>query len=118
MGRKKKNPGYDAAKIRNEMMELVAELYSSNDMNGKQKNNLSLRAVAEELDISVSKVVKLLITGGYYTSDLYEQVIDLYEAGNSVETIQKRLGISRVTVHSYLPYRKCIYNAKETSLNA
>ena len=42
----------------------------------------------------------------------------MFDSGESIADIQDKLGISRATVHSYLPYRKGIYNAKETSLNA
>lgn len=77
-----------------------------------------MRCAAEELEISVSKVVKLLISAGEYTSDMSERVMKLTEAGKSVADIQGELGISRAVVHYYLPYKKGIYKAKETCLNA
>jgi hypothetical protein len=35
-----------------------------------------------------------------------------------IPEIQKSLNISRASVQAYLPYKKCVYNAKELSLNA
>lgn len=32
--------------------------------------------------------------------------------------MQKSLNISRASVQAYLPYKKCVYNAKELRLNA
>ena len=99
-------------------MEITLKLCEAGGKETDKKRNISLRSIAEELDISVSKVVKLLITAGAYTSDLTERIGEMYEVGESISDIQNELGISRATVHSYLPYRKGIYNAKETSLNA
>ena len=42
----------------------------------------------------------------------------LYNSGETIPEIQKSLNISRASVQAYLPYKKCVYNAKELSLNA
>lgn len=34
-----------------------------------------------------------------------------------ISKIQISLNISRASVQAYLPYKKCVYNAKELSLN-
>ncbi len=119
MGRYKKRPGYDQERIQNQMIKIASELYHP-ELNKSDNDNkkTSLRNVADELDISVSKTVKLLITGGAYTSDISNRVLSLYTDGHTIHDIQKILGVSRATVQSYLPYKKGIYNAKETSLNA
>ena len=140
MGRTKKKPEYDPERIQNEMIEIVQSLYCwevsddladediddvPGDITGHHVGNLrksdskrSLRSVADELGISMSKVVKLLITGGIYSSDMAKTVNELYASGKTVQEIQNELGVSRATVHSYLPYRKGIYSTKETSVNA
>ena len=120
MGRKKEKADYNPERIQQEMMDITVKLYKTGNIvdDSKQVKSVSLRFVALELDISVSKVVKLLIFAGEYTSDMSERVMELYEAGKSVADIQEELGISRAAVHYYLPYKKGIYNAKETSLNA
>ena len=71
-----------------------------------------------ELDLSVSKVIKLLITGGVYDSDICRDINRLYNSGRTVAEIQKKLHISQATVQAYMPYKKGVYNAKECSRNA
>ncbi len=109
MGRPRKNPDYDPDKIQKELIELTVQLY---------KKNYSYRNIAMELNLSVSKVIKLLITAGEYTSDICDQINRLYEAGKSIQEIQTELEVSRATVQAYLPYKKGIYNANKSSLNA
>ncbi|MBR4344193.1 MAG: hypothetical protein IKP88_16090 [Lachnospiraceae bacterium] len=109
MGRKRLKPEYNPEKIMKELIDIVKELYFKGD---------SYRQIAKNLDMSVAKVIKLLITGGVYYSDLCRKINKLYDSGKTVSEIQKSLNISRASVQAYLPYRKCIYNAKELSLNA
>lgn len=42
----------------------------------------------------------------------------MYQSGKKIPEIMKLTGLSRASVHSYLPYTKGIYNAAEISLNA
>ena len=109
MGRKRLKPDYNPEKILKELIDLTKELY--------YKEN-SYRQIARELELSVSKVIKLLITGGVYYSDICRKINKLYSSGKTIPEIQKSLNISRATVQAYLPYKKCVYNAKELSLNA
>ena len=109
MGRPRKNPEYDPQQIQNELIKLTVDLY---------RKKYTYRDIASELGLSVSKVVKLLVTGGVYTSDICDRINFLHEFGMSVQEIQAELGVSRATVQAYLPYKKGIYNAKESSLNA
>ena len=109
MGRKKLKPDYDPKKIMQELIDITKELYD---------RKLSYRQIARELDLSVSKVIKLLITGGVYSSDICRRINLLYASGKTIPEIQKSLNISRASVQAYLPYKKCVYNAKELSLNA
>ena len=109
MGRKKLKPDYDPRKIMQELIDITKELYD---------RKLSYRQIAKEIDLSVSKVIKLLITGGVYSSDICRKINQLYASGKSILEIQKSLNISRASVQAYLPYKKCVYNAKELSLNA
>ena len=124
MGRKQIKPNYDPEKIQNELVEICRSLCIGDDVcygregGSSHSVNASLRKAADELGISVSKVVKLLITGGYYSSDISERIASLYGLGKTIPEIQAELEVSRSTVQSYLPYKKGIYNAKEVSLNA
>ncbi len=57
MGCKKLKPNYDSKIIMQELIDITKELF---------KSRKSYRQIARELDLSVSKVIKLLITGGVY----------------------------------------------------
>lgn len=118
MGKARKKPDYDPEKVRNEMIELVIQLYTDEPDGVINKKRRTLGSIADELDISISKVVKLLITGGVYMPGMAKQVNMLFASGMTVEEIQSQLGVSRATVQTYLPYRKGIYSAKDTSVNA
>ena len=109
MGRKRLKPDYNPKKIMQELIDITKELYD---------NGNSYRQIARELDLSVSKVIKLLITGGVYSSDICRKINKLYSSGKTIQEIQKSLNVSRATVQAYLPYKKCVYNVKELSLNA
>lgn len=78
----------------------------------------SLRTLASELNMTPLKLRKLLITAGVFTSDICEEVNALHQQGKKLEEIMEITGLSRASVHSYLPYTKGIYNAEELSLDA
>ena len=78
----------------------------------------SLRSLADELNISLLKLRKLLITADVFTSDICTEINDLHQSGKKIPEIMKLTGLSRASVHSYLPYTKGLYNAAEISLNA
>ena len=111
MARPRKKPGYDAEKVRNDFFQEMAECY-------KESSKVSLRDVAAEFDITLLKVRKVLITAGVYATDTSEQVQNLKVQGKTIPEIMEITGLSRASVHSYLPYIKGIYNAKEASLDA
>ncbi len=118
MGKNKKKPDYDPEEIRREMINMVKVLYSEGNKKSPDKRRSTLSSISEELGISISKVVKLLVTGGVYMPEMARRVNELYDSGLTVQEIQQKLSVSRATVHSYLPYRKGIYSAKDTSVNA
>ena len=73
----------------------------------------SLRLLAAELNISLLKLRKLLITADVFTSDTCTEINALHQLGKTIPEIMKLTGLSRASVHSYLPYTKGIYNAAE-----
>lgn len=115
MGRPKKKPEYDSEKIMEQFMNCIAEAYMSG-AGGESAN--SLRQISEQFSITLMKARKILITAGVYHTELSDQVISLRENGKSVSEIMQETGLSRSSVHSYLPYTKMIYNADELSLYA
>ena len=108
-GRPKKKPTYNSELQFEKFLQKLREAYEESD---------SLRMLAAELNISLLKLRKLLITAGIFTSDICTQVNELHQAGKNIPEIMELTGLSRASVHSYLPYTKGIYNAEEISLNA
>lgn len=119
MPRPAKRPGYDPAAIMKELQDSAVELYQKSDaFNTGSKDTQSLRRIGDELGLNPIKVRKLLITAGVYRSDIAEMVIALYRAGKTIPQIMEQTKLSRSSVHSYLPYTKIAYNAKECSVTA
>ncbi len=108
-GRPKKKPEYNPELQFNNFLQELRDVYEEAD---------SLRSLADELNISLLKLRKLLITADIFTSDICTQINDLHQSGKKIPEIMKLTGLSRASVHSYLPYTKGIYNAAEISLNA
>ena len=71
-----------------------------------------------EFGITALKARKLLITAGVYSTALSRQVAELHASGVEISRIMKITGLSRASVHSYLPYSKIPYNLDELSANA
>lgn len=115
MGRKKKNPNYDADKIFKEYVDAVTDFYQTKTASGR---NMSIRAAADEFGTTILKIRKILITAGAFQSETSDQVQELHKDGKTIQEIQQELQLSRASVYSYLPYVKTIYNAKEISANA
>ena len=77
-----------------------------------------LNAVAAEFGITSLKARKLLITAGVYSTALSRQIAEIHSDGAKIEQMMKITGLSRASVHSYLPYTKIPYNLAELSVNA
>lgn len=112
MARLKKKPNYNPDTIMQELINEVSQLYLESG------TKASIRQIADEFEMTPLKIRKLLITAGVFTSDICEQVQALSRSGESVPEIQRITGLSRASVHSYLPYSKIVYNAEKISQNA
>ena len=108
-GRPRKKPEYNPELQFNNFLQELRDAYEEAD---------SLRSLADELNISLLKLRKLLITADAFTSDICTEINDLHRSGKKIPEIMKLTGLSRASVHSYLPYTKGLYNAAEISLNA
>ena len=115
MGRTKKKPGYDQNRIMEQFQNCIVEAYTSGVADG---SGISLRQVSEEFGITLMKTRKILITAGVYHTENSEQINLMREQGMSITKIMKATGLSKSSVHSYLPYTKMIYNVDELSLYA
>lgn len=116
---KKKNP--NMKETMNELLIKTVKLYSIpyDDRKGIRKPELpSVRSVAEEMNTSIWRVRKLLITAGYYSTNISREVQRRYSEGQSIEEIIQRMGIKKASVYSYLPYKDVAYNLDQTTVNA
>ena len=104
---------------------------------GQIASHKSLAAFQKELktqgiEMSSSKLRKILITGGCWTTERSREIAELFELytssvedggkGVSEESAKKKiskdLGISIVTVSVNLPYQDVVYKLKDCSSNA
>ena len=117
MSRPKKKPNYDPDQVMQEFMAALADAFGSYD-DREGKTFPSLNIVAAEFGMTALKARKLLITAGVYSTALSRQVMELYDGGMEISRIMKLTGLSRASVHSYLPYIKIPYKLNELSANA
>ena len=120
MGRERKKPTYNKTKSINEQIEGVVLYYGTayDDRLPTDKAHVSIRDVADHFDITILKARKMLISAGMYSTDISRQVQELSESGKRINEIMEITGLSRASVHSYLPYTKVIYNMPELSVDA
>lgn len=112
MERIKKKPEYDPETVMEQFTNCIVDAY------GTGTDNNSLRKISEQFEITLMKTRKILITAGVYHTEISDQINSLREDNWSISDIMKETGLSRSSVHSYLPYTKVIYNAEELSLYA
>lgn len=119
-GRPKKKPDYDRDKEIDALEKKVVELFGEPFDDRKERSEAvpSIRNIAKALNTTPITVRKMLITAGYYSTELSRKVQDLYEQGCTIQEIMDRTGLKRSSVHAYLPYTKGNYNLPELPLNA
>jgi len=111
MGRKQKHPEHttESQRLMNSLLDEVVSLWTSEE-------EPELKAVAEEVEISPSKLRKLLITAGkrdrttYFSSPTSDMVLKLRSEGKSVKEMCEITGLSYTSVQGYLPHSKRIYS--------
>ncbi len=119
MSRPKKKPNYNPDQVMQDLIAEVADAFGSYDDRNPGGSSFSgLNAVAAEFDMTALKARKLLITAGVYSTALSRQVMELHTRGARIDQIMKITGLSRASVHSYLPYTKIPYKLEELSANA
>ena len=119
MARPRKKPDYDPEQVVKEFLDAVADAFGSyDDRNPGGSAFPGLNAVAAAFGMTALKARKLLITAGVYSTALSRQVAELYLNGAKLDQIMKITGLSRASVHSYLPYTKIPYKLEELSANA
>ena len=110
MGRKQKHPEHKARAeiLMNSLLDEVVSLWTSED-------RPELKSIAAEVEISTSKLRKLLITAGerdgvaYFTSATADTILSLYHNKATIKEIMESTGLSYSSVQGYLPHTQ-IYN--------
>ena len=135
---KPKKPGYDSEAVQGELVEQVCSYFGRvfDDFEVERhaalrghrpgddkwmeimEDNPTINETAEEFGVAPMKIRKLLITGGCYDTELYREIKKMREQGLSVEQMAEKLKKKPITVRSYLPYERVIYNLEERSVNA
>lgn len=100
-------------KIRNDEKSLEID-----EIVARYKQGTSVKEIAATGNISDSKVIKILVTAGAYSSDVYDQIKDLRLDGKSDMEIAKICGIKEKALWKYTPYKKGMYNSDNPTKNA
>lgn len=119
-GRPRKKPNVDTAKEIEEMVERACELLIEpyDDRKDRDASLPSMNEIAHEMGVTIIKLKRLLITGGYYSSATSRGVQKRVEGGQSMEQICEELEMSSASFYANIPYSKGVYNLKERSVCA
>ena len=119
-GRPRKKPGYDRAKIIDELLTKVVGTFGMpyDDREERPKEAPTIASVANTLQMTPLKVRKLLITAGWYSTAINRKVQVLHNKGCSIPQIMDETGLRRASVNAYLPYMKGAYNLDSPTLYA
>ena len=133
-----KKPGYDSETVQKGLVDAVCAHFGRIYDDFEAERHAALRGrkpgdeywieimgddptineTAAEFEITPVKVRKLLITGDCYDTEQYREIKKLKDSGLSISQIAVKLKKSAVTIRSYLPYERVIYNLDERSVNA
>jgi len=88
---------------------------------GVKASHLSLSAFQHTLEqeynikLSTSKIRKILISGGCWTTERSREVQELYEKYGNIREVAETLEVSDALVTMYLPYEKTVYDLEDKS---
>ena len=74
----------------------------------------SVKETASETGCSWNRVVKSLSSNGVVINDTHRMILDMKEAGMTVQNISRQLGLNTKTVQSYLPRTRPMYGEKRS----
>lgn len=91
---------------------------------GVKANHQSLAAFQKELrdnhniSLSTSKLRKILITGGVWTTERSREVAELFGELGSIGAVAEALDVTESLVTMYLPYGRIVYGLEDKTGNA
>jgi hypothetical protein len=101
MGRHKKKTAFPEESME-QLVKRAVELYEEpcDDRDGREEDLPSIRYVAEEMDTTILRVRKLLITADYYSTENSRTVQRLFRQGFSLQNIMEETKLGRASVYS------------------
>ena len=81
-------------------------------------DGMSVNQISQTYNITIQKVIKILVTQDVYSSTHYNQIKELRKQGKTDQEIAGLLHISARAMFCYTPYKKGIYGLKNASANA
>ena len=115
---KKKNsdPKMSMEQLLNRAVTLFQE--PDDDRDERESSLPSLRAIADQLNTTILRTRKLLITAEYYSTETSRLVQSLTNSGMGIEEIMAATGLKLASINSYLPYKNLAFNLDQTTVNA
>lgn len=119
-GRPKKKPNVDTKAEIAEMVSQACDLLVEpfDDRTPRSDDLPSMNSVAEEMSVTIIKLKRLLITGGFYSSATSRAVQRMMKDGKNMDQICAELNIRPSSFYANIPYSKGAYNLNEPSLCA
>ena len=114
--KKNSNPALSMEELLKKVVEAYKEPYDDRDE--REAGLPSLRSVADELNTTILRTRKLLITAEFYSTTLSRTVQEMAEAGVGIEEIMEKTGLGKASINSYLPYKNLAFNLEQTTVNA
>ena len=115
---KKKNsdPKMSMEQLLNRAVTLFQEPYDDRDE--RESSLPSLRTVADQLNTTILRTRKLLITAEYFSTGTSRMVQEMAAEGRTIAEIMDVTELSRASINSYLPYKNLAFNLDQTTVNA
>lgn len=97
-----------------EFLESVASFFRETKKCDSKEEG-SILTTARHFGINRNKVRKILVTTGDISNPLTEKAVELRKEGCKIDEIADKLGVSKATVSTYLPYDTTIKNTLDPS---
>ena len=114
--KKTSDPALSMEALLTRAVEAYVEPYDDRDE--RDADLPSLRSVADQLNTTILRTRKLLITAEYYSTETSRLVQTLTDEGVGMEEIMEMTHLKHASINSYLPYKNLAFNLDQTTVNA